>query len=69
MYLIVHTGSRNLGKQVCEYYQNAAADALERTNDGDDRVLTCSKLESMSNAVLCHMPHCSAEEHPAESAV
>ena len=26
LYLVVHSGSRNLGKQVCEYYQNLAAD-------------------------------------------
>ena len=28
LYLVVHTGSRNLGKQVAEYYQNAAAEDL-----------------------------------------
>jgi len=39
LYIIVHSGSRNLGKQVCEYYQNAAADALGRKDDGADRVL------------------------------
>ena len=27
-YLVIHTGSRNLGKQVCEYYQNIAIDNL-----------------------------------------
>lgn len=27
-YLVIHTGSRNLGKQVCEYYQNLAASNL-----------------------------------------
>ena len=39
LYLIVHSGSRNLGRQVCDYYQNAAANALGRTSEGDDRVL------------------------------
>jgi len=29
LYLVVHSGSRNLGKQVCEHYQNAAADKLK----------------------------------------
>jgi RNA-splicing ligase RtcB len=37
--LVVHSGSRNLGKQVCEYYQNAGADALGRRGKGEDRVL------------------------------
>lgn len=39
LYLVVHSGSRNLGKQVCEYYQNAAADNLGRIGKGADRVL------------------------------
>ena len=39
LYLVVHSGSRNLGKQVCEYYQNIAADNLKRTGKGADRVL------------------------------
>lgn len=30
LYLVVHSGSRNLGKQVAEYYQKAAAKALDR---------------------------------------
>ena len=39
LYLVIHSGSRNLGKQVCDYYQNAAADNLNRTGKGADRVL------------------------------
>jgi RNA-splicing ligase RtcB len=34
LYLVVHTGSRNLGKQVAEYYQKAAAkDLKDRSKD------------------------------------
>ena len=39
LYLVVHSGSRNLGKQVCDHYQNAAADRLGRMGKGADRVL------------------------------
>ena len=39
LYLVIHSGSRNLGKQVCEYYQNVAADSLGRKGKGADRVL------------------------------
>jgi RNA-splicing ligase RtcB len=39
LYLVIHSGSRNLGKQVCNYYQNTAADSLNRTGKGADRVL------------------------------
>jgi RNA-splicing ligase RtcB len=39
LYLVVHSGSRNLGKQVCEYYQNLAANNLNRKGKGADRAL------------------------------
>jgi RNA-splicing ligase RtcB len=39
LYLVIHSGSRNLGKQVCDYYQNAAADSLGRKGKGADRAL------------------------------
>lgn len=32
-YLIIHTGSRNLGKQVAEYYQNLAIDIMSGKDD------------------------------------
>jgi len=35
LYLVIHTGSRNLGKQVAEYYQNLAYDLLR----GKDKLL------------------------------
>jgi RNA-splicing ligase RtcB len=38
LYLVIHSGSRNLGKQACEYYQKAAADSLGRKK-GEDKVL------------------------------
>ena len=31
LYLVVHSGSRNLGKQVCDYYQDIAAEARIKT--------------------------------------
>ncbi|MDR0906006.1 MAG: RtcB family protein [Oscillospiraceae bacterium] len=39
LYLVIHTGSRNLGKQVAEFYQKTAADALRKKNGSTDRVL------------------------------
>jgi len=43
LYLVVHSGSRNLSKQVCEHYQNKAADLLIKKTNADrkkfDRVL------------------------------
>ena len=39
LYLVIHSGSRNLGKQVCDHYQNLAANSLNRTGKGADRAL------------------------------
>ena len=52
LYLVIHSGSRNLGKQVCDHYQNAAADSLNRTGKGADRVL--AYLEGASLADYLH---------------
>jgi RNA-splicing ligase RtcB len=49
LYLVIHSGSRNLGKQVCEHYQKIAADALGRTSKGADRVLAYLEGENMDN--------------------
>jgi len=47
--MIIHSGSRNLGKQVCDYYQNAAANSLGRTGKGDDRVLAYVEEELLND--------------------
>lgn len=39
LYLVVHSGSRNLGKQVCEHYQNTAARALGIKGKGAEKAL------------------------------
>lgn len=52
LYLVVHSGSRNLGKQVCEYYQKAAADKLNRKRKGADRVLAY-----LEGALFCDYLH------------
>ena len=49
LYLVIHSGSRNLGKQVCEYYQNLAAKNLNRTGKGADRVLAYLEGESFDD--------------------
>jgi RNA-splicing ligase RtcB len=44
VYLCIHTGSRNLGKQVCDYYQNIA---VKRCNDHKiDEKAIIDKLKS-----------------------
>ncbi|MCL2111032.1 MAG: RtcB family protein [Clostridiales bacterium] len=51
LYLVVHSGSRNLGKQVCEYYQNLAADGLGRKGKGADRALAYLEGEPMEDYI------------------
>jgi len=54
-WLVVHSGSRNLGKQVAEYYQKAAAKDLEkRRNDGSKLIaeLKAQRRESEIETAL-----------------
>jgi len=39
IYLVIHSGSRHLGKQIAEYYQNAACTSLRKTNDKEVKEL------------------------------
>lgn len=47
LYLVVHTGSRNLGKQVAEYYQDLAWKSLKNDNKGD---LIKAKIDELKAA-------------------
>lgn len=44
LWLVIHTGSRNLGKQVAEYYQNAA---WEKLRDGNRSELIQKKIKEL----------------------
>jgi len=49
LYLLIHSGSRGLGKQVCEYYQRiAAAEAKTRVGAGD-RLLAYLEGDSLDD--------------------
>ncbi|GAF15274.1 RtcB protein [Bacillus sp. JCM 19046] len=43
--LVIHSGSRNLGKQIAEYYQNRAYDELSHATDQRDELITRLKQE------------------------
>jgi len=49
LYLVIHSGSRNLGRQVCEHYQKIAADSLDRKGKGADRVLAYLEGDQLNN--------------------
>lgn len=50
-YLIIHTGSRNLGKQVCDYYQNKAIEYHKEKYNIESKALIeeCKKLDSIND--------------------
>ena len=52
-WLVVHTGSRNLGKQVCEYYQDMAVEDIYRKayNDVADGLIARLKAEGRQNEI------------------
>lgn len=47
LYIVVHTGSRNLGKQVAEYYQDLAWKSLKNGNKGE---LIKAKIDELKAA-------------------
>ncbi|MCL2336656.1 MAG: RtcB family protein, partial [Firmicutes bacterium] len=50
-YLVVHSGSRHLGKQVAEYYQKAAAkDLAKRRNDGS-KLIAALKAQGRASEI------------------
>ena len=49
LWLVVHSGSRNLGKQAAEHYQNLAANNLGRKGKGADRVLAYLEGQPMKD--------------------
>lgn len=57
-YLIIHTGSRNIGKQVAEYYQNLA---IERINGGK------SDLKEKVNALIAEYKETGREKEISEA--
>ncbi|MDR1463907.1 MAG: RtcB family protein [Oscillospiraceae bacterium] len=51
LYLVIHSGSRNLGKQVAEYYQKAAAQDLERRRDDGFQLIARLKAEGREQEI------------------
>ena len=50
IWLVIHTGSRNLGKAVCEYYQDLAFENLKATVNGGNRKAKIDELISKLKA-------------------
>ncbi len=51
LYLIVHSGSRNLGKQVAEYYQEKAYKELVKLNELKDELVNKLKAEGREKEI------------------
>lgn len=53
-YIVIHSGSRNLGKQVCELYQSEAIDTLAGFRDPlieRDAIISCLKAEGREKEI------------------
>ena len=65
IYLVIHTGSRNLGNQVCRYYQKLAADnCLNKSNEIKGKIaylFTKMKLEGQYKEVQYYIEKLKAE--------
>jgi RNA-splicing ligase RtcB len=51
LYLVVHSGSRNLGKNVAEYYQKAAAQDLERRRNDGSKLIQELKVQGRQSEI------------------
>lgn len=51
LYLVVHSGSRNLGKQVAKYYQKAAAKDLEKCRNDGSKLIAELKSQGRENEI------------------
>ncbi len=50
-YLVVHSGSRNLGKQVADYYQKAAVNELERRKKDHSQLINDLKAQGRESEI------------------
>ncbi len=55
LYLVVHTGSRNLGKQVAEHYQDAAAKELARRSKDAQALISTLKKEGRETEIQAEL--------------
>jgi RNA-splicing ligase RtcB len=51
IYLVIHTGSRNIGLQVCEYYQGLAIKKYRNTNDEVTEIVEKCKAEGRARDI------------------
>lgn len=59
IYLVIHSGSRYLGKQVAEYYQNLGYNKLQNNRDGKIKIINKLKAEGRDKdiqALLSKLP-------------
>ena len=72
LYLVIHSGSRHLGKQVAEYYQKLGYDRLNQSSDADEQLLIASlKREGRTkeiNAALKKMKNVKRTDVPRDLA-
>lgn len=51
VYIVIHSGSRQLGKQVCDYYQNLGYEKLISVNDLRKEIIEKCKIEKREREI------------------
>lgn len=55
LYLVIHSGSRNTGKQVAEYYQNKGYDQLASLKSSKDKIIKRLKYEGREKEIKAEL--------------
>lgn len=63
LYLVVHSGSRYLGKQIAEYYQNQATASIVKINN--DRIINKLKAQGRHQEIQAEIEKTKQNIHPA----
>lgn len=63
-YLIIHSGSRNLGVRVCKYYQNKAVEYCRRNANNEQQIIKQLKAEGREKEIQ-RVLQAQKELHPA----
>ena len=61
IYLVIHSGSRNLGKQIAEYYQDVAFKSLSNQSDKTNQVIEQLKKEGRHSEISSAIKKLKAE--------
>lgn len=63
-YLVIHSGSRNLGKRVCDYWQKVAIESCQRKNYDEREIINRLKAEGRQQEISAAIAEAKANAKP-----